>query len=349
MKGRLHGSTTCNWLKRCVFNSAYGSLGTPYFRFFDVRQAIAITTAGQLSIRWIENALNRYLNKLLKTQNKDFVIASDTDSVYLCLDELVKQSFKTTHNLDTKKVIRFLDKVCELKLQPFIDKMYTELAEYTNAFDQRMYMKREALADVGLWTAKKRYTLRVYNSEGVEYAEPEIKVTGLEIIKSSTPAAVRKKLREALPVILSGEESDIIDFIDEFRYEFSKLPVQDIASPRSVNNIRKYSDRDSSGWKTSTPIHVKGSIVYNNLIKSMKLQSKYPQINDGEKIKFIYLREPNVLKSHVISFPDVLPKELDVHRWIDYDTQFEKSFVEPLKIILDVIGWKTERVNALDV
>ena len=250
-------------------------------------------------------------------------------------------------NADTKQIIAYLDKVCEARLQPIIDESYGSLAEYINAFSQKMIMKREALADKGIWTAKKRYILNVYNNEGVEYAKPKIKVMGLEMVKSSTPAACRTKLRESINVIFDGTETDMIQFIENFKKEFIELPVSDIAFPRGVNGLTKFSDKSSIFGK-GCPIHVRGSLIYNNLLKMKKLDKKYQAIKEGEKIKFIYLKQPNIIQSNIISFPNSIPKEFDVDKYIDYDLQFDKSFVEPLKIILDSIGWKTEHVNTLE-
>jgi DNA polymerase elongation subunit (family B) len=329
--------------KKVCLNSAYGALGNQFFRFFDIRQASAITTAGQLAIRWIEKCLNEYLNKLLKTDQKDYVIASDTDSIYLSLDELVSRTIAEKNpNIGVRDVIQFMDKVCETKIQPFIDKSYNSLAQYTNAYQQKMIMKREALADKGIWTAKKRYILNVYNNEGVEYAKPKVKVMGLEMIKSSTPTACREKLAESIDVILNKTEDDMIEFIEKFRKDFQTLDPADIAFPRGVNGITKYT-KDPSG----TPIHVRGTILYNSLIKKKNLTKKYSLIAEGEKIKFIYLKQPNTVQSNVISFQQVIPKEFDLVKYIDHQTQFEKSFLEPLKIILDCIDWKTEKTNTL--
>jgi len=331
--------------KKVCLNSAYGALGNKFFRFFDIRQATAITTSGQLSIRWIENKLNNYLNRILDTE-KDYVIASDTDSIYLSLDELVNRTIKEKNGtIDTKEIIKFMDKVCETKIQPFIDRSYTELAEYVNAYSQKMYMKREALADKGIWTAKKRYILNVYNNEGVQYAKPKPKVMGLEMIKSSTPAACRDKLWKCLDIIINKSEDDVIDFIEKFREDFRRENIADIAFPRGVNGISKYTENGTYG--KGTPIHVRGSIIYNRELDKKKLTKKYEKIKEGEKIKFIYLKEPNIMKSNVISFSQILPKEFGIEKFIDYDLQFDKSFLEPLKIILDCIGWKTERGNSL--
>jgi hypothetical protein len=255
---------------------------------------------------------------------------------------------KTIDASDSSKTITFLDKVCESKIQPYIDKCYNELARYTNAYAQKMIMKREALCDKGIWTAKKHYVLNVYNNEGIAYKTPQVKIMGLDMIKSSTPSACRVKLKEALDVILSKSETDMIEFIEKFRKEFKKLPVADIAFPRGVNGVNEYTDKETSSPKKGTPIHVRGSIMYNNSIKKHKLHKKYPMIMEGEKIKFIYLKEPNTIQSNIISFHQILPVEFDLNKYIDYDIQFNKSFLEPLKTLLDSIGWKTEQVNTLE-
>lgn len=329
--------------KKVSLNSAYGALGNEYFRFFDIRQASAITTAGQLSIRWIEKKLNRYLNRILGTE-KDYVIASDTDSIYLNLDELVRRTYlETNKTAGAGEIVAFMDKICEGKIQPFIDKSYAELAEYTNAIAQKMFMKREALADKGIWTAKKRYILNVYNNEGVAYATPQVKVMGLEMIKSSTPTACRDMLWKAVDVILNKSEEDMIEFIEKFRQEFKTLDPASIAFPRGVNGIAKYMRLNEK-----VPIHVRGAINYNRMITEKGLTKTYQKIMEGEKIKFIYLKEPNPVRDDVIAFPDILPEELDLVKHIDYNLQFEKSFVEPLKIILNCIGWKTEKTVSLE-
>jgi DNA polymerase elongation subunit (family B) len=241
-----------------------------------------------------------------------------------------------------------MDKICEAKIQPFIDKSYDDLYRYTNAFAQKMMMKREALADKGIWTAKKRYILRVYNNEGVQYSTPKIKVMGLEMIKSSTPTACRSKLKESIDVIFNGTENDVIDFIEKFREEFKTLPISDIAFPRGVNGLTKYAGSDNRIYGDKTPIHVRGSLIYNHLINKHKLNKKYELIKEGEKIKFIYLKEPNTIQSDIISFTNMIPEEFDIMKFIDYNTQYEKSFVEPLKIILDSIGWKSEHISTLE-
>ncbi len=331
--------------KKVTLNSAYGALGNQYFRFFDIRIAEGITTAGQLSIRWIEKKINEYMNGLLKTKDEDYVIASDTDSIYLNMGPLVKKLYPDTS--DTKKVIKFMDKVCDDKLQPFIDSSYEELKEYVNAYQQRMEMKRESLADKAIWTAKKRYILNVYNSEGVAYAKPKLKIMGLEAVKSSTPSACRQKIKEAITIIMTQTQDDLHTFIEKFRNEFKNLPVEDISFPRSVNGLTEYGDA-ANIFKKGTPIHVKGALVYNHFLRELKLTKRYQQIQEGEKIKFVYLKQPNIFNNNTLAFLSGIPKQLDAQQYIDYDLQFEKSFLEPLDIILSAIDWQSEKVESIE-
>ena len=330
--------------KKVSLNSAYGALGSKYFRFYDLRMALAVTLAGQLSIRWIESELNRYLNKLLNTEN-DYVIAADTDSIYLNLGPLVNKVY--SGEKEVNQVISFMDKVCEDKIQPFIDASYQNLASYVHAYDQKMQMKREALADKGIWTAKKRYILNIYNNEGVQYKEPKMKVMGLEMIKSSTPAAIREKMRESIKIMMQGTEEDIHVFIADFKETFKQLPPEDISFPRGMNGLKEYSDSVSL-YKKGTPIHVKGAILYNARLKALKLEKKYPLIQEGEKIKFTYLKMPNPIKDTVISYPSRLPQEFGLQQFIDYDVQFSKAFLEPIKVVLDCMNWSTEKINTLE-
>ena len=331
--------------KKVSLNSAYGALGSKYFRFYDLRLALAVTLAGQLSIRWIENDINRYMNNILKTENKDYVIASDTDSIYLRLGDLVNKVY--SEKTGTENIISFMDRVCEQKIQPYIDESYKNLAEYVHAYAQKMQMKREGLADKGIWTAKKRYILNVHNNEGVQYKTPQMKVMGLEMVKSSTPSSIRDKMKEAIELMINGNESDIHTFIANFKDEFHKLPAEEISFPRGVNGLEEYSD-SSALYKKGTPIHVKGALLYNHYLKKMKLDKKYPLIQEGEKLKFTYLKRPNPIMDTVIAYPNRLPPEFGLQNYIDYGTQFEKAFLDPLNIILKSIGWTHEKINTLE-
>ena len=333
--------------KKVQLNSAYGALGNQYFRFFDIRQAEAITLSGQLAIRWIEKKLNSYLNKLLKTKDIDYVIASDTDSVYVNLGPLVHMVYGQKSETKVETIVDFVNKACTEKFEPFIDKSYQELADYMNAFDQKMQMKREVIANKGIWTAKKRYILNVYDSEGVRFAEPKLKMMGIEAVKSSTPMSCRDKIKESLKIVMNGNETDFQSFVEAFKQEFKTLPFEDIAFPRGVSDLSKYMS-SSELYSKGTPMHVRGAIMFNAFLKKYKLTKKYQLIQDGDKTKFCYMKVPNPVQENVFSILTVLPKEFGVEKYIDYDTQFDKAYLEPLKTIVNTIGWKTERVSSLE-
>ena len=333
--------------KKISLNSAYGAIGNQYFRYYKLANAEAITMSGQTSIRWIENHMNGYLNNLLQTEDVDYVIASDTDSIYINFGPLVDKFFSNV-NGDKAKLVTILDKICQDKLEPFIEKSYQELATYVNAYAQKMQMKRENIADRGIWTAKKRYILNVWDSEGVRYEDPKLKIMGIEAVKSSTPAPCRKMIKDALNLMMGGTEDEVIDFIDAARTKFKKMPPEDIAFPRTVSDVNKHKS-SATIYGKGTPIHVRGALLYNHYVKEKHLDTKYSLINNGEKIKFLYLKKANPIRENVISFIQDFPVELGVDKYIDYDLQFDKAFLEPVKVILDAIGWNVEKVVNLEL
>ena len=327
--------------KKISLNSAYGAIGNEHFRYYKTANAEAITLSGQVSIRWIENKMNEYLNKLLSTQDKDYVIASDTDSIYLNLGPLVNK-FLASKSSDKAAVVSLLNKICEEKFEPFIEESYKELATYVSAYEQKMSMKRENIADRGIWTAKKRYILNVWDSEGVRYNEPKMKIMGLETARSSTPAYFRDKLYAAFQIIIGKTNDELINFINDVRAETKKRPYDEVAFPRGVNNLSKYR-HPTNIYSSGTPIHVRGALLYNWYVKKYKVEHKHPFIQEGEKIKFMYLKTPNPLHENCISFFGELPKEFGIEKYVDYQTQFEKSFLEPLKNVLQCIGWEHQK------
>ena len=332
--------------RKIQLNSAYGAIGNQYFRYFNLANAEAITLSGQVSIRWIENKMNRHLNKILKTDGYDYVIASDTDSIYLNLGPLVESVYQRREKTP-EKIVGFLDKVCSLELEKYIEGSYKELAQYLNAYEQKMFMKRETIANKGIWTAKKRYILNAWDIEGVRFTEPKLKIMGIEAVKSSTPAACRTAIKDALKVIMNGDEYDVQKFVADFRSKFETLPAEDVAFPRGCNNIAKYSNPVTI-YSKGTPAHVRGALLYNFHNKKRKLTHKYPLIQEGEKIKFLYLRRPNTINENIISFFQTLPAEFGLDKSIDYDLQFQKSFLDPLQVILDTINWKAEKIATLE-
>jgi DNA polymerase elongation subunit (family B) len=327
--------------KKIQLNSAYGALSNKYFRWYDDELAESITLSGQLAIKWIERDMNIYLNRLFNTEKKDYVIACDTDSMYITLDDLVSQC--GLEDRSTDDIVAFVDKVCEDKLEPFIDKCYQRLSEYVNAYSQKMKMKREAIADKGIWTAKKRCVLSVWNLEGVQYSEPKIKLTGIEAVRSSTPAACRDSIKKCLKVILEKDEDSVIQFIEDFRRKFVELPFDQVAFPRGCSGMKEYKLGDKG-----IPIHVRAALLFNKTVKDKKLENRYELIKDGDKIKFCYMKMPNPVKENVFACPTNMPPEFGLDKYIDYDMQYEKAFVDPIKTILDAIGWKVAKRGSLE-
>ncbi len=331
-------------VRKIALNSAYGALANQYFAFFSVDLAEAITTSGQLIIQWSERTINDFMNKTLGTEDEDFVIAMDTDSVYITMDKLVQKVLP--EETDKNKIIDFLNK-SEGMFEKILADGFDDLAEYTNAFQNKMEMGREVIADRGIWTAKKRYILNVHDNEGVRLAVPKLKMMGIETAKSSTPQWVRSRLTDAFKVVMSGTEQDLWEFVETARKEFRNLPPEEVAFPRGCKGLVQYAC-PTNIYSKGTPIHVRGSLLYNHQLKKKNIDRRYEMIKNGEKVHFSYLTTPNPINENVISFMNVLPRELDLHRFIDYDMQFDKAFVDPLKVVISLIGWNVEPVASLD-
>jgi DNA polymerase elongation subunit (family B) len=321
-------------------NSLYGAYGNQYFRYFSMPMAEGITASGRMAIQWAEKAVNQYLNKILSTDSVDYVIAIDTDSLYVNMGDLVDR-FKPSKPID------FLDTICSEKIEPVIADAYARMYDRFGGYENRMEMSREVIADRGIWTAKKRYILNVHDNEGVRYSDPKLKIMGIEAIKSSTPSACREGLKEIFKVIISGSEEKSQEAIQTFKRHFKTLPPEDVSFPRGVSDIDKWVD-PSSIYLKGTPIHVRGALLYNNWIDRSGNGSRYGKVSNGDKVKFTYLRTPNPIRENVVSYPAYLPPEMGLHEYIDYDTQFEKSFVDVIRPIFRSIGWEIEKQNTLE-
>ena len=332
--------------RKICLNSLYGALGNQYFRHYKLENAEAITLTGQVAIRWIERKLNEYINMVLSTNDVDYVIASDTDSIYLNLGPLVDLVF-SKRDVPRERIVDVLNQFSEDKIVPFIDESYKELSDYLQCYEETLVMKRECIAERGIWTAKKRYILNVWDNEGVRYQEPKLKMMGIEAVRSSTPAPCRKYISEALKIIMEGTEDELINFIDKSRKEHSELQPEDIAFPRSANNVNRFRD-GTTIYKKSTPMHIRASLMFNHLLRDRDLTTKYNEIQDGEKIKYLLMKIPNPTGENVCAFISEFPREFGLTEYVDYDKIFEKGFTDPLKVILDTIGWKTEQTTSLE-
>ena len=337
---------------KILINAAYGAIGNPHFQYYDSDNAEAVTITGQVVIQWAERRINQYLNRIMVDKNnkktieeKDRVIYIDTDSLFISFDDIVKKI--CPDEIDTEKVVEFLDKVAKQKIQPLLQSAYDDLFVYLNNKENHMKIERDVISDVAVWQKKKRYFMNVWDAEGVRYSEPQMKVMGLEVVKSSTPEVCRHKLEECLKIILRKDEDTLIKFIKEFRKEFKSLTPEETAFPRGTNEIDKWLLQDGT-FKSGIPIHVRGCLNYNQTLEKLNLTKKYDTIKENDSIFFSYLKMPNHLHQNVISFGEELPKEFGLEDFIDYDTQFEKAFIAPLKNITDIINWNTEERNEID-
>lgn len=322
---------------KIFLNSFYGSLANKWFQFYRTEDAEAVTLMGQCTLLFMEKKINTYMNKLLGTTGVDYVIYMDTDSLYINLDGLVKKFVKDD---DKTKIINFLDKACSERIQKSMDSWLNSYADYTNAYENHLFFKREAISEAGVWLEKKKYFLNVWDMEGTRYKSAELKATGVEMVRSSTPMVVRKEMEDILKIFLEKDNKDLIASLERFEKEFKSMSIEEISSPRGINDIEKYNI--STGFVKGTPIHVRGAIVYNRLVESKELQGIYPKIGNGDKIKYVYLKEPNPTFGHIISYPDKLPKEFGLEKYVDYKTQYEKVFMNAIKKITATVGWKNE-------
>lgn len=331
-------------VRKILLNSGYGAITNKFYRWYDQRLGESITLSGQFIIQEAEKNLNAFMNKLLKTENKDYIIAIDTDSNYLNVQPLVDKFFS---DKSREEIIDILDKIAEEQLDRILEEGYQDVSKYMNTRGQKMVMKRECIAETAVWTAKKRYAMSVWDTEGVRHKEAKIKIQGLDAIRSSTPQIMREKLLNMITLTLQTDEETLQKYIAEVKEEYMKMVPQDIAFPRTMNSITDYTIKE--GFMKGTPPHVRGAIAFNRLLEQKNLTKKWEKINNGEKGRFVYLREPNNVGTHVISFMTSLPDEVDINKYIDYEKMFSKTVTEPFKHILDPIGWSSvKRATLVD-
>jgi DNA polymerase elongation subunit (family B) len=329
---------------KIILNSAYGALSNQWFLFYNDDLAEAVTLSGQVVIQWAARNLNDFLNNLLKTNGRDYVVASDTDSLYLHLEEIVKMFLKQKPDASTEDIVNMLDSFCEKKIQPEIKRIYNELCDMMNGFEMKMRMKRESIAERGIWTGGKRYIMLVWDDEGVRYKKAKFKMVGIEAVRSSTPTVCRIAIQEAAEVLITLDEEKFIDYIEQFEKKFNNASYPDIARNSSVKDLQKY----SSGDAKSVPSHVAGALAYNAMIKQKGIDNIYPLIRDGDKVKFLQLKSPNPTFGKWIAFPNgELPKELGLDVYVDRQAHYKIGFLQPMTTLATAAGLRVERSYSL--
>lgn len=329
---------------KTLLNSAYGALANKYYRWFDPNLARSITLSGQMVIKWAEKKINQYFNKILKTSNQDYVILIDTDSIYLRINDVVKK-YKEK---DSEKVLNFVDVFCTKKIEKILEDSFEELSDITNAFQNKIVMKREVIGDRAILCGKKHYIIRKLDEEGYRLPEPEIKMMGIEAIKTSIPMAIRKHLKSIIQILLDDNKGKFYEYVEKIKDEFEELSFEDMSSPTSVNKVEYY-DLGDGKYRKGTPMHVKSAIGFNNYIIKESLTNKVPLIQSGDKIKYVRLNMPNPFDSEVLANVELLQQFIDVKPYINYYAQMERVFLKPLKPIVDAVGWPIEKVNTLDI
>ena len=344
--GKISALNNSQMAAKIALNSLYGATANEGFRFFNPDVAESITITGQFILKNIEQQIDIALNRRFKTTGHNYLVYVDTDSVYLNMEPVVEQFLS---GVDVPKKVKALEKVAVDILQEEINKICAGVSEQLNFFENSIHFKLEAVGDKAIWIAKKKYVVRVHSSEGVTYAKPKMKVMGLEMVRSSTPAFIREKLRDALPKVFDGTESEIQSYIAGVRDQFYSLPTEQQAFPRSANNLEEYSDVNTI-YKQGCPIQVRGVLLYNDYIRNKGLNAKYPYIQEGDRIRFFYLKMPNPMRENIMAIPadGKLPVEFNLEKYVDIETQFDKSFISAMKIILDPIGWSVVEQSSLE-
>jgi DNA polymerase elongation subunit (family B) len=323
---------------KILINSAYGVFSSIHFRYFSLDISEAITVTGQKIIGKTNDSINSYLNTFSGTKEQDYIIFSDTDSSAFTLDRIVK--IKNPEN-----VTDFLDTFYKDNIDPYLSNIISEFSEEHNFHTNAISFKREKIISKMVVVAKKKYFGIVTDNEGYRYPEPEIFLTGVEVVRSSTPKCVKAPLLDCMNIVLNGTEWELQEYIKKFRKEYQKLSITDISFPRGANSLHQYIDED--GFKDRTPIQARAAILYNNLIQTMGLENEYDIVTDSDKIKFVYLIPENPLLQNVIGYKSSLPKEFGLDEYIDYNTMYKKTFLAPLKTILKAVDWEEERCDAL--
>ena len=315
---------------KILLNSGYGALANQYFRWYSNDLAESITMSGQLSTRWAERAINVYLNELVGSDGVDYVIACDTDSAYVDLNELVK---KMCPGKSRQECIDWLNDFCKHDLGKYIEAAFEELYDTVNAFEKTMEMKREVIASDAIWTGKKHYVMTMWNKEGTPYPNGKTKITGMEAVKSSTPTAVREMMLECIPLILDGDPVKVAQYLSDAEEKFRTLPFEQMGKPCRISGLEEYEDANTVYKRLPRipPPYSRGALVYNSMVRRLGLESKYRLISAGDHIRWCMLRTPNPSFDDVIACPDELPPEFDLDDYVDYTDQFEKIFLKPMK------------------
>lgn len=325
-------------------NSLYGITSLPYFKYYYNDIAATITYSGQSYLKIMINHVNDMLNKFCGTNNVDYAFYGDTDSIYFTCDAIIEKFCK---GKEKHEIIKFLEKLVKNVIQVEMNKKLDNIAKKLNVHENKMFFKLEGISDSAIWLAKKRYVANILYNEGVWYDPPDMKVMGMEIVRSSTPKYIKEQLRKAVKICITGTEDELQDYVKSCKVDFMKRSVEEIAFPRGCNGLITYAD-EKTIYKPGTQAHIRAALLHNHMLKEKKLDGHVRPIEDGERIKFVWLKKPNPMKDDVIAYVGKLPHEFGLHQYISKDVMFEKGFISPIEGVLQAIGWSWERETKLD-
>jgi DNA polymerase I len=341
-----------------IGQSIFGCAANPHFHLYNFYNALTITLGGQDLIKYLSESLDTYMMKHFhntvlklfpnvknyKQITKSIIVQNDTDSIYLCLDEVIQNLGITFNN--NQEVYDWMDSFDKKFITPFFDKILQIYADNYKC-EQLINLKREKIITQKIITAKKKYVDEILANEDKLYIDkPKISVTGIEIVRTDTPSFCRDKLKKSINKFFEThceDKSKIIEYIKEVKDEFIKSPIKEIAIPKGVSDYNKYANNVqeyiSNGlrYPDSCPIHVRASMNYNYLIEKMHLPFK--PITNGTKIKYIHIASNNEIHQDIIAFINEWPKEFDKIFNVDYDRQFNRTFIAVLQRLFDVLNW----------
>jgi len=330
------------YLQKVVLNSLYGVLGLPVFRFYDLDNAEAVTYTGQSLIKFTKKIANYFYNKELE-DTKDHCIYIDTDSVFYSALPLVKKRYS---DLDIKNVDKMSKAILEIasEVQVYLNKGYEYFAKkFCNLDKHRFDIKQEVIAKSGLFVTKKRYGLKIINDNGKKVNK--LMVKGLDTVRSSFPVAMREMLSKVLEDILMDVPKEKLDeFILNFKNSMKLKEFDKIAIPTSVKGIRKYRSKEGSifkRYKLGTPIHVKSSLSYNDFLKFKKITKRYKPISNGDKIKWVYLKQ-NPLGLSTIAYKgheDPIEILNFIREYIDYNKIYKQALHKKIMMLYGALRW----------
>tara|TARA_B100001093_G_C26852649_1_gene1025828 strand:- start:2182 stop:4710 length:2529 start_codon:yes stop_codon:yes gene_type:complete len=326
---------------KILLNSMYGVLGNKTFRFFDIDNAEAVTLTGQQLIKATGEFGSKFYNDELGTDNIDYCIYTDTDSVFFSAKPIIEKRYPNIDHDDKVAMTEAILPVAE-EVQEFINRMYDLYAtRIHNVSTHRFDIKQELISKAGIWIAKKRYAQWVINQEG--HPVDKLDVKGIDVVRSNFPTAMRKFLADVLQSILENKTQHTLDeMVLDFKEDMKSMDIGDIAKSTGVKDIEKHIFKDEGIIELSkgAPAHVKAAAAYNNMLRRTN-NTQLGEIRSGDKIKWVYLRN-NKFGLGAIAFKNYDdPDEIleFIKKYINYEMIFTRELHNKLEAFYSAMKW----------